>query len=724
VVKVDGREIGQTPLLIEDLEAGETVTVEARKGTQYGQVEAETQRMELSEAVVVLEQEQGNLAILTGKEGLKILLDGETYGETGSGVLEGVAAGRYEVEIIGGGWYYREPVEIAAEETTWVRPELQAVGQLEVQAQVSGSVEIRGEEPVQLEAGEVYLSEKLSLGTKLVSFRYANGLQELREVKIEQGKRSTVSFSKTFGTLRVSAATGGTVYVDGIHRGSVQTGSFLDIPNLENGRRSVEIRYNDTVKTTRNIDLEQDTTTRLSFSETFGTLRVQAATPGNLFLNGQMRATVPASEPVDIEYVEPGMRQAEMVYENGSRERQSVEILESGKTAAVFIDTFGTLEVTAASAGRVLLEVDKGEERGIQANGRLVFPLIRAGEQTVRMTYPNGQVVSRRVRIEPEKVSSLHFSETFGNVRVSSVTGGTLLVDDLEIRQLAGGESTTAAAEAGNRTVSMRYPNGVVENYPADVRADEVSVVDFTRGFGNTAMILESSGTLLFNNKEIGYVPGGTTEHMNMVDAGVHAVSVAYPDGHTEYHSVQVLPGEAHIVHFTYEMHYYVGDRGPAGGLIFYDKGYYRDGWKFLEAAPREAEIQGIPWGGAGYAVGETGSGLGEGKQNTANIVTAYGEKEPYAYETQYAAKVCDELVWRSYDDWFLPSRAELNLMYENLGTRDLGDFRVAFFLTNELYWSSSESDREEAWSQVVDSGSDYSYDKDEELNVRPVRAF
>ncbi|GHU33390.1 hypothetical protein FACS1894172_11810 [Spirochaetia bacterium] len=35
---------------------------------------------------------------------------------------------------------------------------------------------------------------------------------------------------------------------------------------------------------------------------------------------------------------------------------------------------------------------------------------------------------------------------------------------------------------------------------------------------------------------------------------------------------------------------YVIGDTGPAGGLIFYDKGDYSDGWRYLEVAPVTTE--------------------------------------------------------------------------------------------------------------------------------------
>ncbi len=50
------------------------------------------------------------------------------------------------------------------------------------------------------------------------------------------------------------------------------------------------------------------------------------------------------------------------------------------------------------------------------------------------------------------------------------------------------------------------------------------------------------------------------------------------------------------------------------------------------------------------------------------------------------ADSVCKALVWNGYDDWFLPSSNELNLMYENLYLRNIGNFK------STIYWSSSKS--------------------------------
>jgi len=33
---------------------------------------------------------------------------------------------------------------------------------------------------------------------------------------------------------------------------------------------------------------------------------------------------------------------------------------------------------------------------------------------------------------------------------------------------------------------------------------------------------------------------------------------------------------------------YKIKDRGPAGGIIFYNKGYYSDGWRYMEVVPAD----------------------------------------------------------------------------------------------------------------------------------------
>lgn len=165
---------------------------------------------------------------------------------------------------------------------------------------------------------------------------------------------------------------------------------------------------------------------------------------------------------------------------------------------------------------------------------------------------------------------------------------------------------------------------------------------------------------------------------------------------------------------------YSMGDTGPAGGVICYIKAVYSDGWRFLELSPLETEWSAKPWGGKGTAV-TTGSAVGNGPQNTSDIVAALGPLEPLDNRPDYAARLCSELVYGGYDDWFLPSRDELLLARSadiDFGT---GDFTV------QPHWCSSSGlpvDAHTALYVDYSSGIVYPSSKDIGLFVRAIRRF
>ena len=150
-----------------------------------------------------------------------------------------------------------------------------------------------------------------------------------------------------------------------------------------------------------------------------------------------------------------------------------------------------------------------------------------------------------------------------------------------------------------------------------------------------------------------------------------------------------------------------------AGGIVF----YLDDDGGGLVCAETDQERT-YTWGGYETEVGGTKAAVGAGAANTAAIVAAYGNEEPCSGLTDYAAKLCSELVHIGYDDWFLPSKDELDLMYNNLHLQGRGGF------TPVSYWSSSEENSGRAMYYSFRHGYYSYFDKNSSYYVRAVRAF
>lgn len=147
-----------------------------------------------------------------------------------------------------------------------------------------------------------------------------------------------------------------------------------------------------------------------------------------------------------------------------------------------------------------------------------------------------------------------------------------------------------------------------------------------------------------------------------------------------------------------------IGD-SYGGGILFYLDG---NGGGLI-AAPSD-QSTGIQWYNGSYiTIGATGTSIGTGQSNTNAIIAAQGAGS-------YAAQLCADLVLNGYDDWFLPSKDELNQMYMNRAV-------IGGFSTSD-YWSSSEYDGYDAWLHYFDNGARYDVKKDRTVYVRAIRAI
>lgn len=158
-----------------------------------------------------------------------------------------------------------------------------------------------------------------------------------------------------------------------------------------------------------------------------------------------------------------------------------------------------------------------------------------------------------------------------------------------------------------------------------------------------------------------------------------------------------------------YSKEFKVGDFGPAGGIVFYDKGVFSDGWRYLEVASRDVSGK-FKYGKNGKL--NTSNGLGAGKENTSLIIALNGRS------SSYAALVCTSYSEGGYTDWYLPSKDELEMIYEKLkGNKNLN-------IVKDGYWSSSQLNSSYAYGFSFKTKKTFTDSESSKYRIRLVRSF
>ena len=157
-----------------------------------------------------------------------------------------------------------------------------------------------------------------------------------------------------------------------------------------------------------------------------------------------------------------------------------------------------------------------------------------------------------------------------------------------------------------------------------------------------------------------------------------------------------------------------IGDSYQGGKVAYIfesgDPDYVADETHGLIAADADQGTGNTWWNGTYTTTGATGEALGTGSANTTAIITSQGNTGTYA------AKICRDYAGGSYNDWYLPSKDELNKLYLNRVA--VGGFASAY------YWSSTERDSMYASILDFDNGIQTYGTKNSIFYVRAVRAF
>jgi hypothetical protein len=158
----------------------------------------------------------------------------------------------------------------------------------------------------------------------------------------------------------------------------------------------------------------------------------------------------------------------------------------------------------------------------------------------------------------------------------------------------------------------------------------------------------------------------------------------------------------------------YTIGQAALGGIVFYilqpgDLRYSIYKQSGLIAATSDQDLN-IPWGCGGTAIsGADGTAIGTGYQNTQDILAGCATRP-------IAASVAAAHNGGGFNDWYLPSINELNILCQNKAL--VGGFSLI------AYWSSSESDSANARINAFSSCFPTVGDKGGGGAVRAIRSF
>ncbi|MDA3822123.1 MAG: hypothetical protein PF450_05865 [Bacteroidales bacterium] len=164
------------------------------------------------------------------------------------------------------------------------------------------------------------------------------------------------------------------------------------------------------------------------------------------------------------------------------------------------------------------------------------------------------------------------------------------------------------------------------------------------------------------------------------------------------------------------ETTYAIGDTGPSGvGIVFYitDGGLHG-----LEVAP-ENQDGSTYWSIVddvfAYGASALPDEIGAGSTNTGHIIDQ---------STDSMAQICRNYRKDEEGDWFMPSKNELNAIWDNLVDDGNGNNNGVGNFDDYSYLSSSEMGPAMVSGQSFSDGGQYGHAKDASRRVRAVRAF
>lgn len=260
------------------------------------------------------------------------------------------------------------------------------------------------------------------------------------------------------------------------------------------------------------------------------------------------------------------------------------------------------------------------------------------------------------------------------------------------LQSLAKLQTPTVSLSRSGSTITVTIGNTVSgATYRYKVGSAPMSVTDGTA--------ISSTATITSNDATTVYVAGWYYGQYNPSDAASDSVEevtpvtlfMSLPDGSKPVYDRGSQYGEYCIGSDGYPMRLTSGDDWRYIICEEYDLNHYETD---LGIGGVDSSYTGRIWGFLGTSTGVTDTAIGTGKNNTDQLINQNNNNSDYLwyYVNQHRTN--------TGKDWCVPSKDELNILYENL--TQIGNFSTS---TNPWYWSSSESSSNNAWFQLFSSG-------------------
>ena len=306
------------------------------------------------------------------------------------------------------------------------------------------------------------------------------------------------------------------------------------------------------------------------------------------------------------------------------------------------------------------------------------------------------------------------YSQEIG-IRVNTALGGILFFEGREIASLFDNDSYIIPIERpGTYSIRIRFANGREQTKSVIISSRSIVEISFLMPpnnirFGNVGV---DSLQIMWDNSGANISYNLYFNMQNHIESAqvlrnITSTTATLNDlvwNNTYYIWISVtesgIEGIKSLVLSQRLLETRIGQNGPAGGLIFYDKGVHSDGWRYLEMAPTNTEVR-TQW------MTQRWNREIHGDNDRPSAFARYGQlrvtpndPEEIGVGMRYTRAIaefwrrngelrnptilCSNLVINNFNDWFLPNSAELVQMYLFYRKTGLGGF------TRDVYWSSS----------------------------------